>query len=230
MERELVARISVRELVARERKAYLSFVSESPEPRGWYSRGYLPHIEAGSQPQHIIIRLYDSLPAGLIEAWRRELEMLPEEDAKQEMYNRVEGFLDAGHGECILKNPIAAITVQDCLLFGHRRKYELHRWCFMPNHVHRLLTPNEGQTFKSILGPMKSYSALQINRTLGREGHLWQIDFFDRLIRDFEHFEHLAAYIEWNTVKAKLTPDPKHWAYSSANPVPYGKLKEKDSL
>ena len=157
------------------------------------------------------------MPAVVVDEWRREVENLPEEDAKREMFQRVERYLDAGHGACTLKNPLASKIVQDCLVFGHAKKYELHHWAIMPNHVHLLLTPLEGHDFRSILGPLKSYSALQINRTLGLHGPLWQVDFFDRLIRDLVHFERVARYIEWNPVKAKLCSDPAMWPFSSAN-------------
>ena len=145
------------------------------DARGWYSRGYLPHIDAGSQPQFLTWRLRDSLPAVVVDEWRREVENLPEEDAKREMFQRVERYLDAGHGACTLKNPLASKIVQDCLVFGHAKKYELHHWAIMPNHVHLLLTPLEGHDFRSILRPLKSYSALQINRTLGLHGHFGRL-------------------------------------------------------
>lgn len=89
----------------------------------------------------------------------------------------------------------------------------------MPNHVHVLLTPHDDRSLKSIVQPLKSFSAVEIRKQLGDSGSVWQPDYFDRLIRDEGHFERVLRYIEWNPVKAGLCSDPKHWPHSSANSV-----------
>jgi hypothetical protein len=38
---------------------------DSSQPRGWYSRGYLPHFDGGAVPQFITIRLADRENTGL---------------------------------------------------------------------------------------------------------------------------------------------------------------------
>ena len=197
------------------------------EPRGWYSRGYLPHIDAGAVPQFLTWRLADSCPAELIEKWREELRGKPEEERKQQLYSRVEKYLDQGLGSCVLRNPIAGRIVQDGLLFYHLVHYDLHAWSVMPNHVHCLLTPYEGVEFETFLKPLKGYTSREINKAFGGRGNRWQVDFFDRLIRDEGHFHRVSKYIEWNPVKAGLCSDPKHWAFSSANEVAMGRVHEK---
>lgn len=195
------------------------------EPRGFYSRGYLPHLDAGSRPQFITWRLNDSVPSHLFEEWRTQCEALPEAKRKQELYVLTERYLDEGHGSCILRSPVASAKVQDALLFYNGARYELHAWVIMPNHVHVLLTPAQGQDLTSILRPIKSYTATHIHKALGGSGALWQADFFDRLIRDEEHFHRVRKYIEWNPVKAKLCTGPEHYVYSSAHPHSEERLK-----
>jgi len=43
--------------------------AEREEHRGWYSRGYLPHLDAGQLLQFITFRLHDSVPSELIQQW-----------------------------------------------------------------------------------------------------------------------------------------------------------------
>ncbi|MEQ1935870.1 MAG: transposase, partial [Fimbriimonadaceae bacterium] len=124
-------------------------------PRGWYYRGYVPHIDAGSVPQFLTWRLEDSLPAKVIEVWRRELRGLPDSDRKREMWRRTEQYLDAGHGSLILRNPIAGQIVQATLIHDHNIKYSLRSWVVMPNHVHCILTPLPGFTLETILRTIK---------------------------------------------------------------------------
>ena len=42
-------------------------------PRGWYSRGYLPHFDGGAVTQSVTFRLAGSLPEALLSRWRAEV-------------------------------------------------------------------------------------------------------------------------------------------------------------
>jgi REP element-mobilizing transposase RayT len=62
----------------------------------------------------------------------------------------------------------------------------------------------------------KSYSARRANEHLRRTGPFWSADFFDRFVRDQNHYERALNYIEYNPVKAGLVPEPMLWPWSSA--------------
>lgn len=194
--------------------------------KGWRSRGYLPHIEAGTTPQFITWRLADSLPVEVLALWAEELKALPENEKNREILQRIEAYLDAGHGSCLLKNPVAAKIAQDALLFHHRNQYRLLSFVVMPNHCHALLAPIEGFTLSKIMHSQKSFTVHEINKALGREGDLWQAEYYDEIRDDEEAIERTRLYIEWNPVKAGLCADPNYWPYSSGNPVIRKKLQE----
>ena len=40
------------------------------QPKGWYSRGYLPHFDGGEMIQFITYRLADSLPQKILKCWQ----------------------------------------------------------------------------------------------------------------------------------------------------------------
>jgi REP element-mobilizing transposase RayT len=181
-----------------------------------YSRGYLPHFDIGRVPQFITFRLADSLPRQLIDQWEQELAQAAEEERKREMYRRVEKHLDLGQGSCILRYPIAGRIVEEAIRHYDGKKYNLHAWCVMPNHVHMLVTPFELVALADFVRPIKSYSSRQIHLELGGKGRLWQRDYFDRFARNDEHFLRIWKYIEWNPVKAQLVREPAQWPHSSA--------------
>ncbi len=197
------------------------------EGRGWYSRGYLPHIDSAGRTQFLTWRLDDALPAHVVQKWKLELGILTDEKKKAELMRRIEAYCDAGHGSCVLKDPRAARAAQDVLLRLHIDLYKLHAWVIMPNHVHALLTPNVDVSLAEVLKRVKGASSREVNLAVKRSGQLWEADYFDRLIRNPEHYRAVANYIEWNPVKAKLAPDPKLWAWSSANPENQRRLEEK---
>ena len=198
--------------------------------RGWHSRGYLPHIDAGEVPQFITWRLRDSIPTALIDRWVDELRHLLRADSNRVLESRIEDYIDKGiSGTRILQNPDAAKIVQDALIFYHEQSYQLHSWVIMPTHVHVLLTPRASRDLRMILRPLKSYTAREIHRHLGGAGQLWQHDYFDRMPRSEAHFEKIVKYIEWNPRKAGLCTDPTHWPYSSANDVAMRRVLEKSA-
>jgi REP element-mobilizing transposase RayT len=188
-------------------------------PRGRYSRGYLPHIDEARATQFLTWRLADSLPKQVLQEWQFELEHLPPAEAKGEWQRRIEGFLDAGHGSKLLQTPLAGRIMQEELIEGHEKRYQLHAWCVMPTHVHAVLTPLSGCPLAHVMKLVKGRSSREIARTLDAPKPLWQPDYFDRIIRDEAHFERVVAYVEWNPVKASLVADPALWPFSSANPV-----------
>ena len=63
----------------------------------------------------------------------------------------------------------------------------------------------------------KGASAHRVNGILGRTGPLWQEDYWDRYIRDEEHFRKAKRYVESNPVKAGLARLAAEWRWSSAN-------------
>ncbi len=194
----------------------MSMALTGTEPR-FRSRGYLPHVEAGSVPQHIVFRLYDSLPRGLLAQWSEELTRIADVDERSaERVRRVEVALDAGSGCCFLRRPEIARIAATALLRFDGQRYQLHAWCIMPNHVHALVTPAPSVTLSALLHTWKSFSAKQANRVLGRSGAFWMQEYFDRYIRDERHFVRVVEYIHNNPVAAGLCASPADWPYSSA--------------
>jgi len=191
--------------------------------KGIHSRGYLPHWDFADSVQGITFRLADSVPADVVSKWRDELcELLNSSDseisaaARTDLHRRIAKFEDAGHGECLLKDPEYAMIVQDALIKGHGADYKLIEWCVMPNHVHVLIRLIGRTTLGSIVKRWKATTALQINRLMESSGQLWMRDYHDRFIRDQEHFHDAKAYIRNNPVKAGLCKSPEEWMFSSA--------------
>jgi putative DNA methylase len=178
---------------------------------GWHNRGYLPHFDSPEQPQFLTFRLFDSMPHEVLDRWRREV------TNDIQFRNKVEKYLDAGYGSCWLRRFDVATMISNSLKFHHGRKYDLESLVIMPNHVHLLLTPIEGFHLDEIEHSIKSYTANEANKLLGRRGQFWAIESFDRYIRDWRHYCAVIRYIEDNPVKARLCREPQDWLFSSAN-------------
>ena len=182
----------------------------------WWDRDYLPHVESTDLVQHVCFRLEDSLPRQVVQQMEAELMSLPPSLRSPEQEKRVNAYLDAGHGSCILRDPFIAELIDSTLLHFHGDRYTLYAWCIMPNHVHALVTPAPTITLSALLHTWKSFSAKQANRVLGRSGAFWMQEYFDRYIRDEDHFVSAVEYIHNNPVAAGLCASPPDWPFSSA--------------
>lgn len=188
-----------------------------PSHLGWHSRGYLPHFDGGELAQFITFRLHDSLPGSVLVRWKEELTNEKAGKVEAIMRRRVEAYLDQGHGSCYLKEPGVATLVQNALLFHDQSKYRLAAWVVMPNHAHVLCSPGIRHSLAEIMHSLKSYTANEANKMLGRTGRFWQKEYFDRYIRNARHFAKVVAYIENNPVKARLCEEIEDWPFSSAS-------------
>lgn len=170
----------------------------------WRSRGYLPHFDAPGYQQHIVFGLSDAVAEG----------DLAEGASTHGRLSRYDAILDAGRGECLLRDPRCAQIVQDELLKHDDVRYRLLAWCVMPNHVHVVI--EQQADLAGTVRRWKSWTARRINEALGRTGRLWRREYFDRFARSQGHLAVMIAYVEANPVAAGLAAEENGWPWSSA--------------
>lgn len=190
-------------------------MSHQDTPKGWYSRGYLPHFDCPGLVQAVTFRLADSLPTEVL----AKLEEQQQTEPNTELIKRrfIEAYLDSGYGACSLREERIAQLVESALLAFDGKRYRLLAWVVMPNHVHVLIETLPNFRLPDIVHSWKSFTSNQINQMLGQRGRFWQAEYFDRYIRDETHLERVRAYIHENPVKAQLTTTAEAWQWSSAS-------------
>ena len=190
-------------------------------PKGWHSRGYLPHLDQPNLVQSLTFRLFDAVPADIISEWKRELALSGDEQADDprcaELRERIERYANQGHGACWLRDERIAAHVEDALFHFDGERYRLLAWVVMPNHVHVLIETLPGFPLADVVHSWKSYTAKQANQTLQRTGGFWMPDYFDRYIRDEQHLGAVTDYMEQNPVKAGLVGSAGDWRWGSAS-------------
>lgn len=177
--------------------------------KGWHTRGYLPHFDEQGAVQSITFRPADSLPRTLCERLAALADGV-------ERRRRVEAAMDEGRGACLLRELENAAIVQAALQHFDGERYRLLAWVIMPNHVHVLMEQIERHRLGDVLHSWKSFTAKEINKRRRGTGTVWAADYFDRFIRDEEHFAAMVRYIEGNPVKAGLVATAAEWRFSSA--------------
>ena len=189
---------------------------QGEDPRGWYTRGWLPHFDGGETAQSVTFTLADALPEDKLLTLEQELRLMPDRERSGSRRVRIDELLNGGHGHRWLGDPALADLVEGALRHFDGQRYDLHAWVVMPNHVHALLTPGEERRLADIVRSWKTFTARRANAYLGLEGRFWQREYFDRYIRDERHFETVVRYIENNPVVAGLCEAPEDWRWGSA--------------
>lgn len=191
-------------------------------PKEWRSRGYLPHRDKTHLLQSITYRLADSLPQEKLRLLEDELRTLPEALRETTKRQKIEHWLDAGMGCCALRHPEVACYVRDSFLHFHGERYHLHAWCIMPNHVHVLIEPRTDlasivQSWKSFTSRWVLRNAAGLGLELPQTDQFWMREYWDRYMRDENHYRKTVDYIHQNPVKAGLCATPQAWPWSSAS-------------
>ena len=166
----------------------------------------LPHWFQENKTVFVTFRLADSLPQEKLD----ELKKMERETATKkwmgatdrksdkqplEIARRIERWIDAGHGSCILADKRVQTIVSDAIRFFDEKNYLIHAFVIMPNHVHLLLTPLSVVPIVQLIAKVKSFTAHRINEETGKTGTVWQHGIFDRIVRDADDFDRYMEYI-----------------------------------
>jgi REP element-mobilizing transposase RayT len=177
---------------------------------------HMPHWTQPGATYFLTFRLGDAVPLSLREQWREERELWlrfhpepwsakSETEYRARFADRMDGWLDAGHGECHLRRPELRAEVTRCLCLFDAERLDLDAFVIMPNHVHAILTPRPGHDLFRLLKGIKGASARACNLLLGRTGEtFWMEDAYNRIVRDAEELAAFRDYIAENPAKAKL--------------------------
>ena len=209
----------------------------------------LPHWSQAGTVVFITWRTQDSMPQGIIDAWRADRnrwlnahaidptqegwkmalhELPPKLNAEfhERFTSRWHDELDACHGACVLRRPDLAKLVAESLLRFNNDRYEMMDFVVMPNHLHVLATFPDKQSMLAQCEPWKHFTATRINSALDQKERFWQQDAFDHLVRHEAQFARLKCYIAENPMKSRLAPgEYVHRRHSESDPQPRASAK-----
>jgi putative transposase len=89
-----------------------------------------------------------------------------------------------------------------------------HAWCYLPNHMHLLVTSPRGNLSQAMHW-YGTCAAQTFNARHARVGHLFQGRFKSRLVEDQQYFLELVRYLALNPVRSGICATPEEWQWSS---------------
>ena len=108
----------------------------------------------------------------------------------------------------LFRNPQTAELMIDVLAhYREQKKYVLHEFVIMPDHLHLLLTPAADISLERAVQLIKGGFSYRIGKDMSanaKRGLVWQESFTNHRIRDEQDYKHHAEYIRMNPVRAGL--------------------------
>jgi putative transposase len=122
------------------------------------------------------------------------------------------------------RDAVARLLIDTLAHYRDERKYLLHEFVVMPDHVHALLTPAPEISLERAMQFIKGGFSFRLKS----RPPVWQASFTNHRVRDWEDYEQHREYIWMNPVRARLAARAEAYPYSSAagvmrlDPVPRG--------
>lgn len=106
----------------------------------------------------------------------------------------------------------AALVICELERSASQCAFDVLAYCAMPDHFHTLV---QGKTRDALMRPFiriwRQRSAVEYSRQYGQR--LWQVGYFERVVRSWEDLSGVAAYIESNPVRAGLVTSVDLWPF-----------------
>ena len=109
-------------------------------------------------------------------------------------------------------NRAAVLLMETMLHYQAQRKYRLHGFVIMPDHLHVLITPACDISLERAVQLIKGGFSYRLKSRCP----VWQESFTNHRIRDVVDFEQHVEYIHKNPVRAGLVLEAAQYPYSSA--------------
>ena len=105
----------------------------------------------------------------------------------------------------------ANLLIETLTHYRDERKYLLHEFVIMPDHIHLLLTPAGEISLERAMQFIKGGFSFRLH-----VGLIWQPSFTNHRVRDFQDYAKHREYIRVNPLRARLVTREESYPYSSA--------------
>ncbi len=109
---------------------------------------------------------------------------------------------------------IEATLLQACA----KHTFALLAYCFMPDHLHLLISGSSDSRLADFVRLFKQLSGYAAKQKLGAA--IWQISYYDHVLRREEDLAQVARYIWDNPIRAGLVDVRSQYPYAGPRPLP----------
>ena len=127
-------------------------------------------------------------------------------------------FVTRQRAKVFERREIVELTHAALLRACERFVFALHAYCYMPDHLHMRVSGEVESSLGEFVRLFKQLSGYAFSQE--REAALWQIGYYDHVLRHAEDIAQVARYIWHNPVQARLVDTPSQYPYAGPRPLP----------
>jgi len=120
----------------------------------------------------------------------------------------------AGRRPILYQPKVAALLIKTLHDAPRVHGWIVGRFVIMPDHVHFFCTASsEAKELPAFIKDWKRWTARQIEEVTGIPPPIWQLEFFDHVLRSPESYSDKWKYVRENPVRAGLVADADAWPH-----------------
>ena len=120
------------------------------------------------------------------------------------------------HKRCLLATDQAKKIFIECLYrFIEKFEWELFEWVVLDNHYHFLCKVGKSQDMPKFVNTLHKTSAFHIKKMDSIQANPFWYQYWDRCVRNENHYFKTAAYILFNPIKHGYTDQLENYPFSS---------------
>ena len=108
----------------------------------------------------------------------------------------------------------ASLFLKTLCRYREQRKFQLHGFAMMPDHVHLLITPSIDQPLPKCMQLIKGGYSFAIRTITQKE--IWHTGYHEHRVRDLSDYDHQLSYMANNPPASHL---PKSYLYVHTHPA-----------
>ena len=107
----------------------------------------------------------------------------------------------------------AALLIDVLRSLVAERKFQLHDFVIMPDHMHLSIEVGDETTIEKAIQLIKGRFSFRLSREFGYKGEVWQRGFTEVQVMNQQNFEAHRAYIADNSIKAGLVASIEEYPF-----------------
>ena len=126
-------------------------------------------------------------------------------------------FVTRRRGPLFRDSGLVEVVEEALLRASEQQAFTLHAFCFMPDHAHVLVSGEDESRLPAFFRLFKQLSGYRAKQLVGQS--IWQISYYDHVVRRDEDLREIMRYIWNNPVRAGLASEPADYPYSGPRPL-----------
>ena len=123
------------------------------------------------------------------------------------------------HENLFQRATTAELLLKTLFRYRGRNEFLVHEFVIMPNHIHSLLSVDDGCAIGRAVQFIKGGFSHELGRTGTKLRAIWQPSYYEHRVRDAAEYARVRKYIHENPVRRGLVGEAGEYPFSSASTI-----------